>query len=100
MDTFDEHPNPQSIHHGAPGHDTVARRRLFALGAAALTAAGSGAVFASSASAAPSQTSELRSGQAPSGPYIVRRSQETTYDFEKRRQNPANQLGCPLGRGY
>lgn len=39
------------------------------------------------------------SSEASAGPFRVRRTWETDYDHRGKKENPANALGCPLGRG-
>lgn len=67
----------------------LSRRKLFVLGAASAATATAGLVLAPGA-----QATELSSdaGEQPLG-------HGTTYDQTAKRQNPANNLGCPLGKG-
>ncbi|NWN88495.1 MAG: hypothetical protein HLX51_08135 [Micrococcaceae bacterium] len=67
----------------------LSRRRLFVLGAASAATATAGLVMAPGANAADlaAETAEQPLGHG------------TTYDQTAKQQNPANQLGCPLGKG-
>ena len=74
-----------------PHSTSFPRRSLF--GAAAAVVAGGSVVAAPGAHASASAADE-DAGQEP-----ARRSWETDYDHRGNQDNPANQLGCPLGKG-
>ena len=66
------------------------RRRLLRTGAA--TAAVTGVTLAAGTAAYAAETEE-----APAQEPL--RGRETALDLEQKQANPANQLGCPLGKG-
>lgn len=72
-------------------HMDFSRRRLLRTGAA--TAAATGVALAAGTAAHAAQTQEEASAQEPL------RGRETALDLEQKQVNPANQLGCPLGKG-
>lgn len=72
----------------------ISRRRLFVLGAASATVAGTSLLVAPGAHATSNgqPLGEQPSGEQPLG-------HGTTYDRQAKQQNPDNKLGCPLGKG-
>lgn len=72
----------------------LSRRRLIT--AAATSAAAAGVSFVAATPAMAVQAP----GQAVLRPNPRRNPQPTEYDRARKRQNPRNTLGCPLGRGY
>lgn len=69
----------------------LSRRSFFTLGAAGVATAGTGVLFTAPAAQAASA--------AAAGPFSGRRAWGTDYDHRGKQENPANPLGCPLGRG-
>lgn len=67
----------------------ISRRKLFTLGAASAATATAGLVLAPGAQAAEGSTG---AAEQPLG-------HGTSYDQNAKQQNPANNLGCPLGKG-
>jgi len=65
----------------------LTRRKLFLLGAATVTAAGGALVISPDAA------------QATDGDYESSTEHLTAYDQAELQANPANRLGCPLGKG-
>ncbi|GAA1166526.1 hypothetical protein HNR11_002588 [Nesterenkonia sandarakina] len=71
----------------------LSRRKMITAAATGATAAGVTLVSALPASAAPRRRYRTR-------PSPRMRRQPTDYDRSRKQQNPANSLGCPLGRGF
>lgn len=80
----------------------ISRRSLFVLGAAGVGSAGLGAVSTTAAAAFPGQAPPGAGSPAHEPPGFGLEPGSfgpTNHDRAARRQNPANMLGCPLGRG-
>lgn len=71
----------------------LSRRKMITAAATGATAAGVTLVSALPASAASRRRYRTR-------PSPRMRRQPTDYDRSRKQQNPANSLGCPLGRGF